>query len=72
MNKLTKRIVKLLDFLIRVLTKAVNAGIKILEDVQIVADKSSKIGDILQELLKLIAVLQEKRKKLIEINGKDE
>ena len=67
MKKIVKRAIKLIEFLIRVLFKAVKTGTKYLEDIQKVAEKSEKLAPILLEVAAIISQLEQKKQQLEKI-----
>lgn len=64
MKKIVKKVIKLLDFLIRILTRGLKKGIETLEAIKEAAEKTEKLSPILLEISDIILKLQAKRDEL--------
>ena len=67
MKKVVKKVIKLLDFLIRILTRGLKKGAETLEAIKEAAEKTEKLSPILLEIADIITKLQAKRDELSKI-----
>ena len=67
MKKVVKKVIKLLDFLIRILTRGLKKGAETLEAIKEAAEKTEKLSPILLEISEIILKLQAKRNELSKI-----
>ncbi len=67
MKKIVKKVIKLLDFLIRILTRGLKKGAETLEAIKEAAEKTEKLSPILLEIADIITKLQAKRDELSKI-----
>lgn len=64
MKKILKKVTKLIDFLIKVLTRCIKVGVKLCDEYQAAGDKIMAVAQILQEVGEIVHTLQDKKQQI--------
>lgn len=68
MKKITKKLIKLIDFIIKVLNRCVKTAIKVCNEYEKAGDKVQAIAGVVIEIGEIIQTLEEKKKQIEQLN----